>query len=118
MIDFELTAEEKAKIDEAHEVALKYFRPVSRYYDENEHEEPQDIIDMMWDKRGKGFVSGLGVVGAMVCEELCWGDAGLYLATPGPGLGGAAVFASGTKEQWGKFLARFNEGKPKWAPWP
>jgi acyl-CoA dehydrogenase len=114
MIDFELTAEEQAKIDEAHEVALKYFRPVSRYYDENEHEEPQDIIDMMWDKRGKGFVSGLGVVGAMVCEELCWGDAGLYLATPGPGLGGAAVFASGTKEQWGKFLARFNEGKPKW----
>jgi acyl-CoA dehydrogenase len=114
MIDFELTAEEQAKIDEAHEVALKYFRPVSRYYDENEHEEPQDIIDMMWDKRGKGFVSGLGVVGAMVCEELCWGDAGLYLATPGPGLGGAAVFASGTREQWGKFLARFNEGKPKW----
>ena len=114
MIDFELTAEEKAKIEEAHEVALKYFRPVSRYYDENEHEEPQDLINMMWDKRGKGFVSGLGVVGAMVCEELCWGDAGLYLATPGPGLGGAAVFASGTKEQWGKFLARFNEGKPKW----
>ncbi len=114
MIDFELTAEEKAKIEEAHEVALKYFRPVSRYYDENEHEEPQDIIDMMWDKRGKGFVTGLGVVGAMMCEELCWGDAGLYLATPGPGLGGAAVFASGTKEQWGKFLARFNEGKPKW----
>jgi acyl-CoA dehydrogenase len=114
MIDFELSAEEKAKIEEAHEVALKYFRPVSRYYDENEHEEPQDLINMMWDKRGKGFVSGLGVVGAMVCEELCWGDAGLYLATPGPGLGGAAVFASGTKEQWGKFLARFNEGKPKW----
>ena len=114
MIDFELTAEEKAKIEEAHEVALKYFRPVSRYYDENEHEEPQDIIDMMWSKRGKGFVTGLGVVGAMMCEELCWGDAGLYLATPGPGLGGAAVFASGTKEQWGKFLARFNEGKPKW----
>jgi len=114
MIDFELTAEEQAKIDEAHEVALKYFRPVSRYYDEHEHEEPQDLINMMWDERGKGFVSGLGVVGAMVCEELCWGDAGLYLATPGPGLGGAAVFASGTKEQWGKFLARFNEGKPKW----
>ena len=114
MIDFELTAEEKAKIEEAHEVALKYFRPVSRYYDEHEHEEPQDIIDYMWSNRGKGFVTGLGVVGAMMVEELCWGDAGLYLASPGPGLGGAAVFAAGTKEQWGKFLARFNEGKPKW----
>ncbi len=114
MIDFELTAEEQAKIEEAHEVALKYFRPVSRYYDEHEHEEPQDIIDYMWSNRGKGFVTGLGVVGAMMVEELCWGDAGLYLASPGPGLGGAAVFAAGTKEQWGKFLARFNEGKPKW----
>ena len=114
MIDFELTAEEQAKIEEAHEVALKYFRPVSRYYDEHEHEEPQDIIDYMWSNRGKGFVTGLGVVGAMMVEELCWGDAGLYLASPGPGLGGAAVFAAGTREQWGKFLARFNEGKPKW----
>ncbi len=114
MIDFELTAEEKAKIQEAHDVAEKQFRPVSRFYDEHEHEEPQDIIDFMWNNRAKGFVTGLGVVGAMMVEELCWGDAGLYLASPGPGLGGAAVFAAGTKEQWGKFLARFNEGKPKW----
>ncbi|MDD5398384.1 MAG: acyl-CoA dehydrogenase family protein [Dehalococcoidia bacterium] len=114
MIDFELTAEEKAKIQEAHAVAEKKFRPVSRYYDEHEHEEPQEIIDFMWENRGKGFVTGLGVVGALMVEELCWGDAGLYLASPGPGLGGAAVFAAGTKEQWGKFLARFNEGKPKW----
>jgi acyl-CoA dehydrogenase len=114
MIDFELTAEEKAKIQEAQEVAEKKFRPVSRYYDEHEHEEPQEIIDFMWENRGKGFVTGLGVVGALMVEELCWGDAGLYLASPGPGLGGAAVFAAGTKEQWGKFLARFNEGKPKW----
>jgi acyl-CoA dehydrogenase len=114
MIDFELTAEEKAKIQEAHDVAEKHFRPVSRYYDEHEHEEPQEIIDFMWSNRGKGFVTGLGVVGAMMVEELCWGDAGLYLASPGPGLGGAAVFAAGTREQWGQFLARFNEGKPKW----
>jgi len=114
MIDFELTAEEKAKIKEAQEVAVKKFRPVSRFYDEHEHEEPQDIIDFMWENRSKGFVTGLGVIGALMVEELCWGDAGLYLASPGPGLGGAAVFAAGTKEQWGKFLARFNEGKPKW----
>ena len=114
MIDFELTAEERAKIQEAHDVAEKHFRPVSRYYDEHEHEEPQAIIDFMWSNRGKGFVTGLGVVGAMMVEELCWGDAGLYLASPGPGLGGAAVFAAGTREQWGQFLARFNEGKPKW----
>ena len=28
-------------------------------------------------------------------EELCWGDAGLYLSTPNSGLGGAAVMAAG-----------------------
>ena len=95
MIDFELTAEEKAKIKEAQEVAVKKFRPVSRFYDEHEHEEPQDIIDFMWENRSKGFVTGLGVIGALMVEELCWGDAGLYLASPGPGLGGAAVFAAG-----------------------
>jgi len=114
MIDFELAPEAKAKIEEAHEIAQNLFRPVSRYYDEHEHEEPQELIDTMWEKRGKGLMTGLGMTGALMVEELCWGDAGLYLASPGPGLGGAAVFSAGTQEQWGRFLARFNEGKPKW----
>src|ERR1700721_405868 len=47
-------------------------------------------------------------------EELCWGDAGLYLSTPNSGLGGAAVMAAGTPEQKERFLKRFKEGKPKW----
>lgn len=114
MIDFELSAEEKAKVEAAHSVAQEVFRPVSRKYDEEEHEDPWELIDTMWSRRGEGMLTGLGVVGALVVEELCWGDAGLYLASPGPGLGGAAVFAAGTPEQWTRFLARFNEGKPKW----
>ena len=32
-------------------------------------------------------------------EELCWGDAGLYLRMPTPALGGSAVGAAGTPEQ-------------------
>ena len=40
-------------------------------------------------------------------EELSWGDAGLYLAMPFYGLGGAAVAAVGTDEQKEKFLTRF-----------
>jgi len=47
-------------------------------------------------------------------EELSWGDAGLYLSIPNPGLGGAAVSAAGTPEQKQRFLARFREGEPKW----
>lgn len=114
MIDFELTPEEKKSVEWAHEIAEQYFRPVSRYYDEHEHEEPWELINTMWERRGEGGLMGLGIDGALRTEELCWGDAGLALAMPGPGLGGAAVFAAGTQEQWGKFLSRFNEGKPKW----
>ncbi|MHB8086326.1 MAG: acyl-CoA dehydrogenase family protein [Dehalococcoidia bacterium] len=114
MIDFEISAEDKAKVEEAHDIAQNLFRPISRYYDEHEHEDPMDLIDTMWKMRAKGFLTGLGVTGALMVEELCWGDAGLYLASPGPGLGGAAVFAAGTQEQWGRFLARYGEGKPKW----
>lgn len=114
MIDFELKPEDKAKIAEAHEIAQKLYRPISRYYDEHEHEEPQELIDTMWSMRDKGLMTAIGPVGAQIIEELCWGDAGLYLATPSIGLGGAAVLAAGTPEQHKKFLTRFNEGKPKW----
>ena len=48
-------------------------------------------------------------------EELSWGDAGLYLAMPGPGLGGAAVMAAGTPDQKERFLSRFKGEKPVWS---
>ena len=41
-------------------------------------------------------------------EALSWGDAGLYLSTPGGGLGGAAVEATGTPDQRVRFLAPFD----------
>src|SRR5260370_8668047 len=47
-------------------------------------------------------------------EELCWGDAGLFLSIPSSGLGGAALRAAGTPEQKGRFLKPFPQGKPKW----
>jgi alkylation response protein AidB-like acyl-CoA dehydrogenase len=47
-------------------------------------------------------------------EELCWGDVGLYLSIPNPGLGGAAVAAAGTAEQKERFLSRFKGDKPTW----
>jgi acyl-CoA dehydrogenase len=114
MIDFELSPEDKAHVAEAHDVAQKYFRPISRYYDENEHEDAWDLYNTMWDMKDRNLLVGMGPAGAMAVEELCWGDAGLYASCPGTGLGGAAVMAAGTKEQWGRFLSRFNEGKPKW----
>jgi acyl-CoA dehydrogenase len=115
MIDFELTPEQKEAIRIAHEFVKELFRPISRYYDEHEHESPQELIDRAWAERNKGTLAlGLDVTASLRIEELCWGDAGLFLCVPGPGLGGAAIFASGTKEQMQRFLGSFNEGEPKW----
>jgi acyl-CoA dehydrogenase len=50
----------------------------------------------------------------LVGEEGSWGDAGLGMCTPGSGLGGAAVMASGTPEQVKKFLQRYEDGPPRW----
>ena len=45
MIDFEPTQEQKEAIDIAHGFAEELFRPVSRYYDEQEHESPRELIE-------------------------------------------------------------------------
>ncbi len=115
MIDFELTPEQKEAVEAAHQVAEELFRPISRYYDEHEHESPQELIDKLWEKRREGSLfGGLDITAALRAEEVCWGDAGLYLCVPSPGLGGAAIFATGTKEQLQRFLGNYNEGGPKW----
>ena len=115
MIEFELTAEEQASIAKAHKQAVEQLRPIARYYDEHEHESPTELIERRWrDPDDGGSILGLGVGAALRITETCWGDAGLMLVLPGPGLGGAAVLTSGTPEQHQKFLRRFNEGEPKW----
>jgi acyl-CoA dehydrogenase len=48
-------------------------------------------------------------------EMLSWGDVGMYLVTPGGGLGAAAVEAAASPEQKQKFLARFADEKPTFA---
>src|SRR5512136_1993951 len=115
MIDFEMTPEQEEGVEISHEFAEELFRPASRYYDEHEHESPHELIDRAWGERNKGTLAlGLDVTASLRIEELCWGDAGLFLCVPGPGLGGAAIFASGTKDQLSRFLGHFNEGDPKW----
>jgi len=115
MIDFELTPEQKEVVAAAHKMAEELFRPISRYYDEHEHESPKELIDKLWERRREGsLLGGLDATAALRTEEICWGDAGLYLCMPTPGLGGAAIFATGTPEQVQRFLGNFNEGGPKW----
>ena len=101
-------------------IAREQMRPISRKYDEQEHEMPWEFVRFMWERGRQGMGgswSGENDGFVQVCvqaEELCWGDAGLYLRIPSPGLGGSAVAAAGTNEQKLKFLAPFRVGDPKW----
>jgi len=129
MIDFTLSPETTNTQRMIHTVADSTMRPISREYDEREHEKPTEWLTMMWN--GSKNMISFGESGkkatkserkpsertlraVVLIEELSWGDAGLYLSIPNSGLGGAAVMAAGTPEQKERFLARFRDGEPKW----
>ena len=131
MIDFELEPQILSRLQMYHAVSEHMMRPISRDCDEHEHTKPTQFYDSMWsasaaadiqvgnDKSKKPDAAGApprraNLLSVLSTEELCWGDAGLYLSTPNSGLGGAAVMAAGTPEQKERFLKRFKEGKPKW----
>jgi acyl-CoA dehydrogenase len=115
-------------------VAENMMRSVSREFDENEHAIPWDYVEFMHTAmKAAGGGGGLTVneekpkegaekrppIGyqklATQIEMLSWGDVGMYLITPGGGLGAAAVAAAGSPEQKTKFLDRFNGDKPTYA---
>ena len=132
MIDFEAPKPIAQQEVALQTVAENMMRPVSRYFDENEHEIPWDYINFMhmaMRATGAGSLAPrkskkepdadkpkrppIGYQSlAFMLEMLSWGDVGLYLVTPGGGLGAAAVEAAGTPEQKQKFLARFAGEKP------
>jgi acyl-CoA dehydrogenase len=129
MIDFELSPNIQSSRQMIHMVAEQLMRPISREYDEREHEKPTEFLETMWklsagtsfgsdreaDKKAAASGPKEGNLASCVSiEELSWGDAGLYLSIPNPGLGGAAVLAAGTAEQKQRFLAPFKDGAPKW----
>jgi acyl-CoA dehydrogenase len=117
-------------------VAEEMMRSRSRYFDEHEHEIPWDYIEFMHTAmkamgagslapKDKGNGNGHEVeeqkekrpsiayqLLASQIEMLAWGDVGMYLVTPGGGLGAAAIQAAGTPEQKARFLARFGGEKP------
>jgi acyl-CoA dehydrogenase len=132
MIDFE-TPKPITQINNVVEtVAVNMMRPVSRHFDENEHEIPWDYINFM-----HNAVKSMGGTSmapdekpkkedpekekrppiayqrlAHLVEMLSWGDAGMYLCIPGGLLGSAAVAAAGTPEQKKRFLPKLVGDKP------
>src|SRR3989304_5908791 len=132
MIDFEIPKPIAQQRFPLQTVAENMMRPVSRYFDEHEHEVPWDYINFMnmamramgagslapreGKKNGDEPKEKRPPIGyqslAFMLESLSWGDVGLYLVTPGGGLGAAAVEATGTPEQKKKFLTRFATERP------
>jgi len=115
--------------EQAHQVALEVLRPISRKYDEAEHEYPKELdmlaalIDGMNDS---GATSGAGASGvrssvsketgnrngsnmssALGVMETCWGDVGLVLSMPRQGLGNAAISAVANEEQILRYEGRW-----------
>ena len=140
MIDFSLPMKIAEQVGPIRLVAEGMMRPASRYYDDHEHERFTDFAQAMWTAQvGAGYrgrrpvgIADAGYAGGegsatepksprltnltmiYTIEMLSWGDAGIYLTTPGAALAGAAVQAVGTPEQKARFLTRFGEGDPKW----
>ncbi|MGH7820784.1 MAG: acyl-CoA dehydrogenase family protein, partial [Candidatus Binatia bacterium] len=120
MIDFDLSARLREARDFYRRYAREKMRPISREFDEREHERPWEFIREAWEMSRSGKVPAppddeRNLFTVVVIEEMSWGDAGLYLLRPGSGLGSAAIVATGTREQKSRLLGRFRDGEPKWA---
>lgn len=125
-MNLEIPEKFRSLINNAHQVAVGTFRPISRYYDRYEHERPREL-DMLGaildgfnegdptnsagaattgssgetDAGGVRNGSNMGVcLGAM---ELCYGDVALMLSLPRQGLGNAAIAAVATEQQQQRF---------------
>jgi acyl-CoA dehydrogenase len=126
MISFQMPEKIEQAVVLMETVAVNMMRPVSRHFDENEHEIPWDYIEFMHNSQkamGSGSLTDAGPKKkegpsisfqrlAFTAEMLSWGDVGMWLCTPGGGLGAAAVNATGTQEQKERFLARMSGDKP------
>jgi acyl-CoA dehydrogenase len=122
-INLETPKKLKGLSEQARQVAQEVLRPISRKYDEAEHEYPKELdmlaalIDGMNDSgatQGAGAASGSaskskdngggnkngGNLAAVIgVQEMCWGDVGLLLSMPRQGLGNSAIAAVANDEQ-------------------
>ena len=114
MIDFELTEEQRAAGDMAHDFALNELRPIAAEWDQK-GEFPQDLILPKACQAGltsAGIPEEFGgggldpLTSAMVFEEMAWGCAGLATSIGANNLATAPIQIAGTQEQKEKWLPR------------
>jgi acyl-CoA dehydrogenase len=110
-VSFELTDEQKALRELAHEFAEKEIRPKAAEYDEHQTH-PADLIAKAHEVGLMNVAipeecGGLGLgpfETTLIIEELCWGCSGIGTAIGGNGLGSAPVTLFGTDEQQKRWL--------------
>ncbi|HEY2167886.1 MAG TPA: acyl-CoA dehydrogenase family protein [Jatrophihabitantaceae bacterium] len=111
-------------VNQAHQVAVEIFRPISRKYDTHEHEYPKELdmlaslIDGMnasgesnTGARGvrreenteQGNRNGSNMSSILSIMEACWGDVAMVLSMPRQGLGNAAIASVANDEQHARF---------------
>jgi len=118
MINLELPEQLEGLSTLMHAVATNVLRPVSRKYDTQEHDVPEELAPL--DRRPKpGAASARGererptgkqpnkngqnMQSVISIQQMSWGDVGLMLSIPGAGLGNAAINAVATPEQKERF---------------
>jgi acyl-CoA dehydrogenase len=129
-INLEVPKKFRPLVDQAHAVAVEVLRPISRKYDEAEHEYPKelDMLAALIDGLDEGGgSSGAGAAGVSRAEsagdggnrngsnmasvlsiiEMCWGDVGLLLTMPRQGLGNSAIAAVANEEQKERFAGKW-----------
>ncbi len=116
--------------DQAHQVAMNMLRPISRKYDNAEHEYPKelDLLAAMIDGLSEsgagngagaagvardeaepedaaqpGVKNGTNLASVLGIAEMCWGDVGLLLSLPRQGLGNSAIASVASPEQQERF---------------
>ncbi|MFC9979186.1 acyl-CoA dehydrogenase family protein [Gordonia sp. NPDC127522] len=118
-INLELPKKFDSTVERTHMAAEHLFRPISRKYDQAEHEYPVELDELAklakqsrsTDKSADAeksasdapSVNGANMRGLLSALEMSWGDVGLLLSIPGQGLGNAAIAAVANPEQLERF---------------
>jgi acyl-CoA dehydrogenase len=124
MINLEVPKKFSLIVNQAHQVSREIFRPISRKYDQAEHEYPKELdmlaslVDGMnasgetsTGARGVrresggdgGNRNGTNMSGVLSIMEACWGDVAMVLSMPRQGLGNAAIASVADDEQHARF---------------
>ena len=123
MIDFELTDEQRASVDMAHDFALNEIRPIAAEWDVKGEFPGGELLKKACEagfttagipeEYGGGGLDALTT--AMVMEELFWGCAGLATSIGANNLAVAPILIVGSEDQKKRWLPRLCTGEPKLA---